>query len=477
LWPTVFAEQVAKATAQQSIGRFVVSTHTMALAKQMEAALLNDTFTPPSNLPEKTESVALPRKLMCNGFDDVSLDALKRLPSLLDTARDAKVDSERKVADAEKTIKTSLGLTDGQRIETYYALLMLDGDHMGQILSGRTDGDDPHAITYLASLHPQVRMGARAHGERNPSIKRYLNQKRAVSPNRHLAISGALNDFSQTVVRHIVEREFLGRVIYAGGDDVLAMLPVDELLPCMARLRQAYSGQDPAHNAESVSAQARNTLFLQNGFALLNGRLMRMMGKTANASCGGIIAHHQTPLSMVLRELRASEKRAKTEGGRDAFSIKVLKRSGGELSVTDKWTQLPLLERLREFLTRDGVSRRAVYHTLEWLRDLPELTTGTAPMVASLLAYQLKRQSSKGDSRDAEALALGLVSAAAGKPTEGKLWLSNLLSTAEFLARETRGAMARSIASDGVDDSADPAATVTPPNTMAAQSRRRELND
>ena len=120
------------------------------------------------------------------------------------------------------------------------------------------------------------------------------------------------------MVRHVVENEYLGRLIYAGGDDVFAMLPVADLLPAIHRLRCAYSGHDPRHEG-GVPGRG---LALQNGFAMLNGRLMRMMGTRATASCGAVIAHHQAPLSFVRRELDAAEKRAKNEGGRDAFRLR-----------------------------------------------------------------------------------------------------------------------------------------------------------
>jgi CRISPR-associated protein Cmr2 len=67
-----------------------------------------------------------------------------------------------------------------------------------------------------------------------------------VSPNRHLAISAALNDFALRAVPEVIESKHSGRVIYAGGDDVLAMLPVADLIPAMQRLRWAYSGHDPS---------------------------------------------------------------------------------------------------------------------------------------------------------------------------------------------------------------------------------------
>ncbi|MFT7931933.1 hypothetical protein ACMYLP_23145, partial [Salmonella enterica subsp. enterica serovar Enteritidis] len=50
----------------------------------------------------------------------------------------------------------------------------------------------------------------------------------------------------------------------------------------------------------------------------------------------------------VTRELQAAEKRAKEEGGRDAFSLTVVKRAGGALSFTAKWGEhLELLLRFR----------------------------------------------------------------------------------------------------------------------------------
>ena len=79
--------------------------------------------------------------------------------------------------------------------------------------------------------------------------------------------------------------------------------------------------------------------------------LMRMMGERATASCGAVIAHHQAPLAAVLCELRSAEKRAKNEGGRDAFSLTVIKRSGGALVLTAKWGEpVAVLNAVIEFL-------------------------------------------------------------------------------------------------------------------------------
>ncbi len=436
LWPTLFAEEVGKAT-DKDIGRFVVSTHTMALAHQLDQWLEKGGLTAEgfAKSAQEAEPVALPRKLIRKHAKNPALADAKCIPGLLEAARDTEADDtayERAQRLVRQTLGKALG-KDEAKLETYYALLMMDGDSMGAILAG----DAKTAIAYRDSFHPQVQKGFDQHAVKQALIQQYGNQKRSISPNRHLAISGALNDFSQTVVRHVVEEEHLGRVIYAGGDDVLAMLPVADLLPTMQRLRHAYSGTVP-EDAPVDWGDLRRTkkLVCKNGFAYLNGRLMRMMGKHATASTGAVIAHHQAPLGAVMRELRTAEKRAKTEGGRDAFSLTIIKRSGGALYLTAKWGEpMALLGDLRDFLADSDTSRRAVYHSLEWLKDLPD-PKGKPEMLESLLAYQLARQS--GGNTQAAHLAKRLAQLTACQPKNGLNWLENFLTVAEFLARETR---------------------------------------
>ena len=107
----------------------------------------------------------------------------------------------------------------------------------------------------------------------------------------------------------------------------------------------------------------------------------------------------------------------------------------------------------RAFLAQPEVSRRAVYHTLEWLVDLPSALDDK--MLPALLTYRLKRQSK--NHADAGAVAEALCGVLASTPlastplsqrsqlslsgAEGrwKSHLRSLLTHAEFLARETRG--------------------------------------
>ncbi len=443
LWPTLFAEEVGEALGdkgrERSISRFVVSTHTMALAHQLDQWLSQGGHMAEGLTAElkSCDPVALPRRLMQRHANQPkALHDARRLPALLDRASEVESDSKRSPT---PNIAKILGVS---RLESYYSLLMLDGDRMGAWLAG----GEEYAISYRDSFHPQVQKGFDQEVSKHPKLKAYAQQKRALAPNRHLAISGALNDFSLTVVRHVVETERLGRVIYAGGDDVLAMTPVADLLPTMQRLRHAYSGHDPDHEGGT-----HHGLTLQNGFALLQQgegdrqrlKLMRMMGTAATASCGAVIAHHQAPLGAVMRELRQAEQRAKNEGGRDAFSLTVIKRSGGALYLTAPWGEpVKLLSDLRDFLATEGVSRRAVYHTLEWLDATTLPPIGDGELLQTLLRYQFDRQTdSKADHAKAQVAGLTqrLTQLTQQQPAAVQVeWLRNFLSVAEFLARESR---------------------------------------
>jgi CRISPR-associated protein Cmr2 len=445
LWPTLFAEEVARATGQDAgqAARFVVSTHTMALANNLET--LHTKLAVPEaakrlqqHVTEDDKAPALPRALA-----RLRESLAARIPAALERLSESdKPEDEERLKRLESDIKEVLG----HKPETYYALVLMDGDHMGRILSG----DPEYAIPYRGSFHPQVQKGFAERAAQHDLLKRYGEQNRALSPNRHLAISGALNDFALHVVPEIVEGEHLGRVIYAGGDDVFAMLPVADVLSAIRRLRHAYSGLDPANmDKDWRDLRREKGLICKDGYAYLRGHLLRMMGDRATASCGVVIAHHQAPLAAVRRELDAAEKRAKStmyrnaDGkltNRNAFSITLIKRSGGISRFTARWGEpLALLLAFRNFLAEPEVSRRAVYNSLVWLAGLPD--DADQGMLGSLLAYQLARQTASDTVREKHAvpqLARRLAAAALRhEKADWRRWLEDLLTVAEFLARET----------------------------------------
>jgi len=141
-----------------------------------------------------------------------------------------------------------------------------------------------------------------------------------------------------------------------------------------------------------------------------------------------------------MKTLREAEKRAKGEGGRDAWSLTLLKRSGGSLQVTAKWSLLAVFDDLRRFLGSANVSRRAAYNILGWFADVPRDRT----LVESMLSFRMRRQTQSLEARSAAAqVARKLVSAAfdQGQRPAGVdplHWLRDFMLAAEFMAREVR---------------------------------------
>src|SRR5581483_5180977 len=103
----------------------------------------------------------------------------------------------------------------------YYAILLMDGDHMGRWVGGTQ-----HKNTLRDLLHPDVLRALQHHGGWEDA----LDARRLFGPSSHAALSSALLAYARYSVPWIVEREHLGRVVYAGGDDVLALLPLPEAL-------------------------------------------------------------------------------------------------------------------------------------------------------------------------------------------------------------------------------------------------------
>ncbi len=453
LWPTLFTEEVRDIVGQD-VRRYVVSTHTLALAVSMEQWLDK---TPRPELPftlknllacRNDERTALPRRIAARLHTDTEEAQLlcRKLPGVLDALKeemdvDARDEAqyeharqaEEMLASAERDIKELFGA----RPEAYYGLLLLDGDRMGAWLSGGKDG---FQLEYRQCWHPQIRASdaVRQLCQSNPALGKYLEAKRPPSPSRHGAISRALNHFSLKTARFVVEDCFKGKLVYAGGDDVLAFVCVDDLLPAMALLRCLYSGLSvPEWLLNRLDDKSRRRFESGNGWLRLDDDLLLTMGDKATASCGAVVAHHQAPLGMVLRTLRQAEASAKKAGGRDAFCLRVMKRAGGEVGLTDKWCRAEgegaacLLDALVRMLARKGVSRRAVYNSVEWLRSLP--AKPDAALLRTNLAYQFARQ---GGDRD---LALQLADYASCHYAERSAKvLCDFLLTAEFLARNTR---------------------------------------
>ncbi len=168
----------------------------------------------------------------------------------------------------------------------------------------------------------------------------------------HAGFSAALSTFALQVVRPIVEntagRTYGGFLVYAGGDDVLALLPAERALQCAQELRTAFQA-------------ATNHIIGEDGNRL-------------DASVGIAIAHFKAPLQDVVRAARAAEKRAKQKLGRAAVAVSLFKRSGEITEWGCRWESggLQLYDAISDALAAGQLSAKFPYRVAELLQ--PYLT-------------------------------------------------------------------------------------------------------
>ena len=268
-------------------------------------------------------------------------------------------DEIERLGNAKKALKSFLELAEKEKIfkpPKYFAILYMDGDEMGKWLSGEK------APQLGDTLHRQI-----SPNSLDSRLARLLEKRRPLAPSIHSAISRSLANFSLHVVSHIVEERYAGKVVYAGGDDVIAMVPLEDLLDVLHELRFSFSGVNIIDNGNFRTG---------GGFVFLKGKLYMMMGEEAEASIGAAIAHHSHSLSHILEEARRAERNAKNELGRNAFSIALLKRSGGVSNIGLKFFSnlhdsvrytVPLLKDILRFYRSDEVqlSPKLGYHIAE----------------------------------------------------------------------------------------------------------------
>jgi CRISPR-associated protein Cmr2 len=332
----------------------------------------------------------------------------------------------------------------------YYAVLLMDGDNMGKWLSGEI------APTIGEILHPTVKNTLSGWSE-------LLKQKRPLNPSLHLATSKALRDFSLHVAREIVEKDHLGKLVYAGGDDVLAFVSLRDLPEVMRKLRAYFSGSLKVNEeTNKISIDFLNgSGFVpidDEGYPInvdkhekhINGFRLSM-GTNATASMGVVIAHHNSNLSQVLDDVRHYEKEAKKLPCKNAFCISLAKRTGGTEHVKAKWfcdlppfskggqggifESIPLLRDWADAFYKDYVSPKIVY-------TFRTETIGLEGLPAQAVQHELLRIANRQrdkkakdfDKKAMERLIEGIMNLHAGGLSLDEI--SKFLSVAAFLGRE-----------------------------------------
>lgn len=167
--------------------------------------------------------------------------------------------------------------------------------------------------------------------------------------------------------------EKLGSLIYSGGDDVLAFLPVATALACARELHAAFH-----QRMQGVKAiQQYPTL-----------------------SVGIGIGHVLEPMGVLLELGREAERAAKAMPNKNALGIIVDKRSGGRRQIALHWNDTPRLDGDDVRLLNDKLSTGKV-HALEDLltrfprpdakRDQPELARALTAYANDLLKHAAER--------------------------------------------------------------------------------------
>ena len=247
--------------------------------------------------------------------DDMGLTPQERIGS------DSKLSCIREAVD---TAHNSTGLTNGSPAD-WWAIVLADGDNMGQFVSGKK------LEKYVQYVQREALDESALTGD---TLECFLQKTtKRMGPATHLGLNRALLDFSNRLVPYLTERRFCGRVIYSGGDDVMAALPLEDLPGYLCSLRAAWSGKpDPDGEFEATGGYWRP----QQGMAkeLLPNRPLFTMGKTATMSIGVVIAHKSVPLPTVLESIWEAEgKQAKGMPGKNGLCFRVIYGNGNQLEA------------------------------------------------------------------------------------------------------------------------------------------------
>lgn len=206
--------------------------------------------------------------LDANFFDRNDLENRRAMPLLNDKGNsfDKPEDEERSRNEVIALLKA---ITDGVGVPAgYFALLRMDGDKTGELLK---PGDEPYVASALRYFTEQVKTIA-------PSAKHN------------------------------------GVLVYAGGDDVLALFPIEDALKVALALRNAYLD---AFQPYLARLQPKNPITI---------------------SAGLVFADHHEPFRHVIEESRRLlEDVAKDKNGRDSIACSVLKPSGRAVEWVATW--------------------------------------------------------------------------------------------------------------------------------------------
>ncbi|MBF0106819.1 MAG: type III-B CRISPR-associated protein Cas10/Cmr2 [Deltaproteobacteria bacterium] len=265
-------------------------------------------------------------------------------------------------------------LTDTDR---YYAILLMDGDRMGKLINGETI-----ASTWEGIMHPEL-VARLKRPDFDPlyakNWQKIFDQyskhsKRLITPAIHASISESLGGFAIHGVSRIVA-EHEGRLIYAGGDDVCAIMPVSQVLKSARKIKDYYISR-----FNLVDSDGNTTPLADEEWNISKGILSTGLGigKDISISAAILICHHKENLSQMIAQAHALlDFKAKKECGRNACAIELRKRSGGSRYFAGQWNQVfagndiwDAFDKVVDYTRADSDKEKDVSHSLVYRLEM-----------------------------------------------------------------------------------------------------------
>ncbi len=240
-----------------------------------------------------------------------------------------------------------------QRIEQYYpnnnptdwyVLAAGDGDGMSEWLKGINMENYREYIPQ--ALKDKITIGSK--------FDKFLDIPKRMGPATHNALSRALLDFSNRLLPYLTQQRYAGRLIYGGGDDVLAYTNLWEWDRWVWDVRQCFRGaMDDGGKFDNSGDYWRWKE--DTPPAGLTSRPLFTMGQKATISFGITIAHQSTPMAIALEHLWEAEASAKEhlappndskKQAKDAIEIRVIYSNGNILRARTKFTAFQQWQKL-----------------------------------------------------------------------------------------------------------------------------------
>jgi CRISPR-associated protein Cmr2 len=264
----------------------------------------------------------------------------------------------------------------------YLAILRMDGDDMGKWLGG------DRTVKLGDTLHPKITEWLETIC---PKDRPLWQEPRRMTPATHAAISRACGAFSLKLVPALVHKR-LAYLIYAGGDDMLALVSLDDALGLAREIRLAFGGHMERENGQPVTGFNQG-----RGFYLADGELIQTFGRLAGLSGSLVVFHHKYPLQAAVEESRRAEEWAKALPGKDCLALHIIRRSGQPTRCRLRWTnEAGSVDAVRDLST---ISSAMSWHALsprfvsamKGLLDQPEAKVLLPEAVELLLKRELGR--------------------------------------------------------------------------------------